>query len=67
MEVEEMSPIRGEVKSSSASRAAPWAAHKPSKAVREYVLPDGRDRSFFNSSLLCFTSDTGTSSAVGKR
>ena len=30
-------------RSSSASRAASWAAHKPSKAVREYVLPDGRE------------------------
>ena len=65
-EVEEIKPIRnGGV--SPASFIASLAAIIPNKAVRDTVCCGGKEISFFSSSLLRFTSDTGTSRAVGKR
>ena len=65
-EVAEIKPIRnGGV--SPASFIASSAAIIPNKAVRDTVRCGGKEISFFSSSLLRFTSDTGTSRAVGKR
>ena len=62
-----MRPTRKVFKSNRASSTASRAANIPNKAVRENVFCISKESNRFSSSLLYFTSDTGTSSSVGKR